>query len=96
VALEVLALVTHDCPGLRPGGLGARRGRGGAPSLAVLARVIAPALRWGRESLAREVAAYRARFEGERASQRQLANELTDAERLAAVNLRTLNMAAAR
>jgi hypothetical protein len=46
--------------------------------------------------LAREVAAYRARFEGERASQRQLANELTDAERLAAVNLRTLNMAAAR
>src|ERR671921_422540 len=53
-----------------------------------VADLMAPTLGWSRRDVDREVAAYHARVEAERASQRQLTDEMADSTRLTAVDLR--------
>jgi glycerol-3-phosphate dehydrogenase len=61
-----------------------------------VAELMAPALRWARHEVEREVAAYHYRVRAERASQQQLTDEGADSERSAAVDVRALSAAGAR
>jgi glycerol-3-phosphate dehydrogenase len=70
----------------------ADRGRAAARPVAEL---MAPTLGWSRADVDREVAAYRDRVVAERASQQQLTDEMADAARTAAVDLRAASMAGA-
>jgi glycerol-3-phosphate dehydrogenase len=56
-----------------------------------VAELMAPTLGWGPDEIEREVAAYRDRVRAERASQKQLTDELADSERSAAMDLRALS-----
>ena len=60
-----------------------------------VAELMAPTLGWSRADVHREVAAYGDRVAAERASQQQLTDEMADAERTAAVDLRALSVAGA-
>ena len=96
LTVEVVYAVTHE-GALHLDDILARRTRisietphRGTESAEAVARLVAPILGWDDEQVAHEVAAYHARVEAERESQKELADSEANAERLSAPDARRI------